>query len=75
MNQEEAEEQMLTYARRNIALEARVLTVEYEEDSQIWQGTISTRSGTLRLLAEKRDGAWNVWRFQGALPKPRPKSF
>lgn len=73
--QQEAEEQILAYARRNIALEARVLTVEYEPDSQIWIGTISTRAGTVRLLAEQRDGSWSVWRFQGALPKPKPKPF
>lgn len=72
MNQAEAEEQMLSYARHNIALEARVLSVEYEADNQIWLGTISTRSGTLRLLAEQRDGQWTVWRFQGALQKPKP---
>ncbi len=75
MNQEEAEAQMLSYARRNVALEARLLTVEYEADSQIWLGTVSTRGGTVRLLAEHRDGAWSVWRYQGALPKPKPKPF
>lgn len=75
MDHHEAEEQILSYARRNIALEARLLTVEYEADSQIWLGTVSTRGGTLRLLAEQREGQWNVWRFQGALPKPRPRAF
>ncbi|HEY9856347.1 MAG TPA: hypothetical protein V6D05_11450 [Stenomitos sp.] len=75
MNQTEAEEQMLSYARRNIALEARLLSVEYEPDTQIWLGTVSTRSGTLRLLAEQRDGQWSVWRYQGALPKPKPRPF
>jgi len=75
MSQDEAEEQILSYARRNIALEARLLSAEYEPDHQIWLGTISTRSGTVRLLAEQREGQWSVWRFQGALPKPKPKPF
>lgn len=73
MNQDEAEEQMLSYARRNIALEARVLTVEYEPDSQIWLGTVSSRTGTHRLLAEQREGVWDVWRYQGGLAKPRSR--
>lgn len=73
--QQEAEQQILTYARRNIALEARVLTVEYEPDTQIWIGTISTRTGTVRLLAEQKEDGWSVWRFQGALPKPKPRPF
>lgn len=75
MDQAKAEEQILSYARRNVALEARLLSVEYEPDSEIWVGTVSTRTGTVRLLAEERDGDWNVWRFQGALSKPRPKPF
>lgn len=75
MNQEEAEAQMLSYARRNVALEARVLSVEYEPDHQLWIGTVSTRSGPVRLLAEEKEGTWNVWRFQGALPKPKPKPY
>lgn len=73
MKQDEAEEQMLSYARRNIALEARMLTVEFEPDSQIWLGTVSSRTGTHRLLAELREGVWDVWRYQGGLPKPRSR--
>lgn len=75
MSQAEVEEQMLSYARNNIALEARLLSIECDPESQIWQGTVTTRTGTVRLLAERREGTWSVWRFKGALQQPRPKLF
>lgn len=73
MSEQEVEELMLRYARMNVALDSRMLGVEFDRDHGVWVGAVSTRSGSIRLVADQPNGHWEVWRYQGSLPKSNSK--
>lgn len=58
------------FARTRIALNAKVLGLEPNEDGSLWIGVAVTPTGSHRLLARKgSDGAWQVSRHIGSISR------
>ncbi|MNK87715.1 hypothetical protein D3C87_1076550 [compost metagenome] len=70
MSEKEAVETAMNFfARTRIALTAKVLTLELDEDSNIWVGVAVSPAGSHRLTARKqKDGTWMISRYLGSLP-------
>lgn len=71
---ERIEDAMNQYARNQIALNAKVIAVEYHDDLNIWIGLSVSPAGSQRLVARKQaDGTWVVSKHRGGL-QTRPNS-
>jgi hypothetical protein len=66
------EDAMTHFARSHVALNAKVLAVEYHEESNIWIGAAISSAGNQKLVARKQpDGTWLVSKYMGSLPGNR----
>ena len=73
-DRERIEAAMNQYARGKIALNAKVIAVEYHEDLNIWVGLSVSPAGSQRLVARQQaDGTWEVSKHRGGLQsRPNP---
>lgn len=67
-DKERIETAMSHYARNRIALNAKVIAVEFHEELDIWLGLAVSPAGSQRLVARRQaDGTWEVYKHRGGL--------
>lgn len=62
------------FARRNIALNARVTGVEFDAEHGVWLGSVTGSTGSCFVVARPLpDGSYEVHRYVGVIRPTRPK--